>query len=319
MLQQTQVATVERYFAHFIAALPTVETLAAAREQDVLRLWEGLGYYRRARQLHHAAQEVVTEHGGRLPDGAAQLMALPGIGRYTAGAILSIAYDRPAAILEANSIRLLARLVGYRGDPARAQGQRDLWGLAQQLLPRTHFGTFNQALMELGSEVCTPRTPHCDRCPLTALCAARAGDLQAVIPKRKARPVIESVCEAAVVVIRPGRVLLLQYGRGQRWSGLWDFPRFPISAGHQRASTDQLIANVKALTGVVIRPQRHLATIRHGVTRYRITLECHLAHYISGRLKRTEVEAAKWIPPADLDEYPLSASGRRLSHLALNA
>jgi A/G-specific adenine glycosylase len=318
MLQQTQVATVERYFTRFIATLPTVRALAEAREQEVLRLWEGLGYYRRARQLHRAARQVVAHHGGQLPAVADQLIALPGIGRYTAGAILSIAFDIPAAILETNSIRLLTRLAGYREDPTRAQGQRDLWDLAQQLLPRTRVGTFNQALMELGSTVCTPREPRCDRCPLASLCAAQAHDLQTVIPMRKATPPIESVREATVVVSRRGRVLLLQYGPGQRWSGLWDFPRFPLTARHKGAVTRQLIANVRALTGTVVRPQRHLVTVQHGVTRYRITLQCHVADYVSGRLKPTEAEAAKWVRPADLDEYPLSATGRRLSRLALN-
>src|SRR5437870_3575879 len=149
MLQQTQVATVRDYFKRFIAAFPTVDELAAADEQDVLRLWEGLGYYRRARQLHRAAQSIVAEHGGQFPNEREAVRKLPGIGRYTAGAILSIAFDQPEPILEANTVRLLSRLAAYRGDPLAKPGQDLLWAWAEALVPREEPGLFNQALMEL--------------------------------------------------------------------------------------------------------------------------------------------------------------------------
>ena len=157
MLQQTQVATVCGYFTRFMAALPTIAALAEADERHVLRLWEGLGYYRRARQLHEAAQRIVAEHGGQFPRDLDAVRRLPGIGRYTAGAILSIAFDARAPILEANTTRLLARLLAYRGDPASAPGQRLLWAMAEAVLPAREAGRFNQALMELGSQVCSVR------------------------------------------------------------------------------------------------------------------------------------------------------------------
>ena len=182
MLQQTQVATVRGYFERFMAAFPTIHSLARADEHDVLRLWEGLGYYRRARQMHQAARTIVAEHGGRFPRDAEAVRRLPGIGRYTAGAILSIAFDAREPILEANTIRLLARLLAYSGDPRSAAGSKRLWQMAEALLPRRNAGRFNQALMELGSEVCLPKSPKCDACPVAALCPTRAAGLQDRIP-----------------------------------------------------------------------------------------------------------------------------------------
>ena len=228
MLQQTQVATVRPYFERFLAALPTVEALAAADEHEVLRLWEGLGYYRRARQLHQAARLICSRHGGRFPRDIEQLRRLPGIGRYTAGAILSIAFDQPQPILEANTSRLFSRLLAWSGEPASAAGQRLGWAMAEAVLPRRGAGRFNQALMELGSEVCQPRQPRCAVCPVASLCRAFAAGLQSRIPPPRRKAARKAVREAAVVVRRRGRVLLLQRPEGGRWAGLWDFPRFPF-------------------------------------------------------------------------------------------
>src|SRR4051812_5788461 len=182
MLQQTQVATVRDYFERFVRRFPDIQSLAAADETDVLRLWEGLGYYRRARQLHAAARKVVVDFGGDFPSKLDKLQQLPGIGRYTAGAIASIAFDRRAPILEANTIRLLSRLIAFRGNPHSQAGQRPLWQVAENILPQRRVAEFNQALMELGSLVCTPNEPKCSSCPLSGVCAAFAADLQREIP-----------------------------------------------------------------------------------------------------------------------------------------
>ena len=170
MLQQTKVCSVKPYFERFLAAFPDVETLAGADERDVLRLWEGLGYYRRARQMHQAAKIMLREHGGSVPRDPQALRRLPGIGRYTAGAVLSIAFDARQPILEANTTRLWSRLLAFRGDPTAAAGGRLLWAMAAAVLPQQAVGAFNQALMELGSEVCLsrPKIPRCDRCPVAA-------------------------------------------------------------------------------------------------------------------------------------------------------
>lgn len=314
MLQQTQVATVEGYFERFLARFPTVEALAEADEQEVLRLWEGLGYYRRARQLHRAAQVVVAEHGGQFPRSPEAVRRLPGIGRYTAGAILSIAFDVPAPILEANTQRLLSRLAGYQGEPTSTEGQRLLWQLAELLLPRKRAGQFNQALMELGSEVCTPRSPCCPECPVATLCEAQRRGLQTSIPRPKRRVPTTDLNEAAVLLRHRGRVLLVQCPEGGRWAGLWDFPRVGLAGQTPLERTEELADKVRQLTGAVIELGERLHVLRHGVTRYRITLECFAARCVSPGNPPAGAKT-KWLPPDQLGDYPLSTTGRKLARL----
>jgi len=315
MLQQTQVETVRPYFERFLRELPTIRALAEAAEQQVLRLWEGLGYYRRAQQLHRAARLIQSEHEGRFPQDPAAVRRLPGIGRYTAGAILSIAFDQRQPILEANTARLLSRLLAYGSDPALPAGQRLLWAAAELVLPRRGPGRFNQALMELGSQVCRPQAPRCPECPAAMLCRARIEGRQAEIPLRRRKPPAEAVREAAAVVSRRGRVLLLQWPAGRRWAGLWDFPRFAVRGRRPANIHRELIENVRRLTGVTVRPGPHLKTLRHGVTRFRITLDCYAAEYLSGRHLPQKHLPIRWLRPAELQGYPLSSTGRRLAAL----
>ncbi len=286
MLQQTQVGTVKAYFERFVNVLPTIEALARADEHEVLRLWEGLGYYRRARLLHQAAKIVVAEHGGQFPRDPQIVRRLPGIGRYTAGAILSIAFDLRTPILEANTLRLLSRLLAYESDPRSAEGQRILWAMAEAVLPRREVGKFNQALMELGSEVCVGRTPQCENCPVRLLCRANQQGRQLDIPQPKAKRRREAVREAAVLVRKGRRILLLQWPEGRRWAGLWDFPRFPLHGETPAAVRRELVERVRAIVGVTIAPGRHVKTLTHGVTRFHITLECYEAEYLSRKERR---------------------------------
>jgi len=308
MLQQTQVETVKPYFARFVARFPTVATLAAAPEQEVLRHWEGLGYYRRARQLHRAAQQMVAEHDGEFPSDPEAVRRLPGIGRYTAGAILSIAFDQRQPIVEANTIRLYARLLGFDGDPFSSAGQQLLWSFAADILPAKSPGEFNQALMELGSLICTPRTPNCEACPALGLCPTQRSGLQSQIPRPKKKPVFEELREVAVVVRRQRQLLLRQCAAGERWAGLWDFPRFPYAA-----ADDHVPAQVQSLTGVRIGVATQVATLKHGVTRYKITLECLTAPAVGGRLLRGQ--AVRWVTLDELEHYPLSTTGRKICQL----
>ncbi|HVA45868.1 MAG TPA: A/G-specific adenine glycosylase [Pirellulales bacterium] len=312
MLQQTQVATVAGYFSRFLAEFPTIDALAAADEHRVLRLWEGLGYYRRARQLHRAAGIIVGEHGGRFPADPHAVRGLPGIGRYTAGAILSIAFDARQPILEANTIRLLSRLLAYRGDPRKKEGESLLWKFAEELLPRRGSGTFNQALMELGSLVCTPRNPACGECPVKRLCPTEARSLQGVIPVAKAKPRFEAVREALVVVRRGSQVLLRQRQADERWAGLWDFPRFTIDAVNGDLAAD-LAAKLTATTGIVAELGERLTTIKHGVTRFRITLDCYLADCAAK--PRRLGNRCRWVHSDELARYPLSTTGRKAADL----
>ena len=313
MLQQTQVETVKAYFQRFMKAFPTVKKLATADEQEVLRLWEGLGYYRRARGLHAAAQQIVAVHGGRFPRDVKTLQTLPGIGRYTAGAIVSIAFDTRAPILEANTIRLFARLIGYREDPTKSAGQKVLWQTAEDVLPRMQIADFNQALMELGSLVCKPANPLCDECPVASLCVANKAGAQASIPLSTKKIKFTDVNEAAVIVRKNGKVLLRQCGEDERWAGLWDFPRFALESEGPLFVRDELIAKVQSQTGITIDPGGLLKTIKHGVTRYRITLDCYEANYRSGKLKRTAGKRLRWSAMKELSDLPLSSTGRKLA------
>jgi A/G-specific adenine glycosylase len=315
MLQQTQVVTVIPYYERFVASFPHVSALATADEHDVLRHWEGLGYYRRARQLHRAAKQIVDEHAGTFPNEFDEVRSLAGIGRYTAGAIVSIAFDTPAPILEANTVRLYSRLVGFRGNTANREGQELLWRFAEHLLPRRGAGTLNQALMELGSQVCTPRAPRCDECPARLCCAARRLGLQDQIPTVRPKPKTEAVHEAAVVVWRGPKVLLRQHVAGERWAGLWDFPRFALAQSAPAERDLALAEGVERLCGLRVEPGEQLATIKHGVTRFRITLDCYHARSRAGRLIPAGGAAMKWVPPSELADHALSTTGRKIARL----
>ncbi|MCE5266589.1 MAG: A/G-specific adenine glycosylase [Planctomycetaceae bacterium] len=333
MLQQTQVETVVGYYDRFLRAFPTIEALAAADEEKVLRLWEGLGYYRRARQLHRAAGVIVAEHGGSFPSDFEAVRRLPGIGRYTAGAVLSIAFDARQPILEANTLRLWSRLLGFDGDVQSTEGQRLFWAAAEAVLPRRGTGRLNQALMDLGSEVCWARGPRCEDCPVARDCRANRDGRQGEIPRAKARQRIEEVREAAVVVRRRGKVLLIRWPEGRRWAGLWDFPRFAISAESPARVAEELAENVLTMTGVRVTVGERLHTLRHAVTRFRITLECYEAESLgygransearfarpalgaSGRENEAAPIERRWVRPEELEDYPLSSTGRKLSRV----
>jgi A/G-specific adenine glycosylase len=316
MLQQTQVVTVVPYFERFLRRWPDVKSLAAASEDDVLRAWEGLGYYRRARQLHAAAKVIAREHGGNFPRDEQAVRKLPGVGRYTAGAILSIAFDQRQPILEANTQRVLSRLAGLRGEVSSGPVQRRLWELAEALLPARRSGDFNQALMELGSEICTAGEPRCPDCPVEAACAARVAGLVQQIPAPKKKPRYEQVREAVVVVRKNGHVLVRRCQADERWAGLWDFPRFAVESRDAVRLGAELAEKVASLTGVLIESLGRIATIKHGVTRFRITLSCYQARHVGGRRRRGS--ETQWIRPAALEQLPLSVTGRKISNLLVS-
>jgi A/G-specific adenine glycosylase len=315
MLQQTQVATVIPYFERFLRRFPTVQALAKADEADVLRLWEGLGYYRRARQLHAAARTIVSDHRGVFPEDFAAILGLPGIGRYTAGAVASIAFDQPVPIVEANTTRLFSRLLLFRGGPSSPTGQQLLWRFAREILPESGASDINQALMELGSLVCTPRNPNCPECPLLSLCPTNARQLQAQIPAAKQPKRYESVQEIAVAIRKGPHVLLRLRPSGERWAGLWDFPRFPATTDALAQPRAHIVHQVRELTGLSVLPGNRLTVIKHAVTRFRITLECYEAERLSGRLRHSSESPWKWVSPRDLAEFPLNQTGRKLAGL----
>ncbi|WP_207394960.1 A/G-specific adenine glycosylase [Bremerella alba] len=317
MLQQTQVATVKEYFRRFTAEFPQVSDLAAANEQKVLRLWEGLGYYRRARQLHAAAKEIVERFHGKFPQTVDEIQSLPGVGRYTAGAIASIAYGHKVPILEANTQRLFARLTGWDQVLTTSASQKRLWQFAEDILPDQDVGIFNQALMEIGSLVCTPKNQSCSQCPLAAHCEAYQQDRQDEIPQPKKKIEFIPITEIALVVRRKNEVLVRQCGQDERWAGLWDFPRFAVADVNELSAAE---AQLKEASGIQASLGPHLTTIKHGVTKYRITLLCHEMSHEKGRLRPApgpdgQPRVWQWREASHLADLPLSTTGRKLAKL----
>jgi A/G-specific adenine glycosylase len=317
MLQQTTVAAVAPRFERFLKSFPTLSRLAAASEQDVLREWEGLGYYRRARNLHAAARMLVSEHSAELPSDPEVWAELPGVGRYILGAVLSQAFDLRLPIVEANSQRVLCRLFGKAGDPAKGRVKKWLWDTAEKLLPQKRVGDFNQALMELGALVCTPSAPDCKRCPLSRQCGAYQSGRQESIPRKPAAARNVEIREVAVVVRKNDRVLLVQRPENGRWSKMWEFPRTEVNHGESSESTASRV--VAELIGVRARIGAELMTIRHGVTRFRISLTCFDAQWLGGRYQSSLYLAGRWLRPADLGHYPVSSPQRKLATMIANA
>jgi A/G-specific adenine glycosylase len=318
MLVQTTVAAVVPYYERFLARFPTVAALAKADEAEVVKAWEGLGYYRRARQLHAAAKAVVLGHGGVIPDDPDAVRALPGVGPYIAGAVLSFAFDRPAAIVEANTQRVLARWLAWRGDPRSSATRARLWEAAGRLVPSEGAGRFNQAFIELGALVCTPKAPGCLVCPVAGECRARALGLQDVVPAASRKPPPLAAAEASALVFRGGRVLVVGRGPGGLWEGFWEFPTVHVSgadpAGRLAAvGPVDLAEGVRRLTGVRAEIGRVVLTVNYGVTRHRVRLDAHEARGLSEPIEPGPgVARAAWERPENLANYPFSSAGRRL-------
>lgn len=314
MLQQTQAATVIPYFERFLQAFPTIEHLAGATEQEVLRQWEGLGYYRRARSLHRAAQEVCRRHGGSLPARPELLAELPGIGKYTLGAILSQAFDQPAPAIDANAARVLARWFAWNETITTARSQQWLEATARSLLPRRGAGEFNQALMELGALVCTARAPRCGICPVRPYCRAHALGCAADLPRKRTNQRSEVIEEVALVVRRRGRFLLLQRrADADRWPTMWEFPHGPRRTDETEESAVRRVGREQ--TGLECSVGETLGMIRHGVTRFLITVKAFEAEARIGRLRTPAHAAGRWLALSEFETLPLPAAQRRLAQL----
>jgi len=313
MLQQTQVATVIPYFHRFMEEFPTVGDLARADEERVLFYWAGLGYYRRAKQMHAAAKMVVAEHGGIFPSDYDQILSLPGIGRYTAGAIRSFAFDLPSPIVEANTQRIFARLLKLKGQLTDAKIQTELWNFATAILPmKTGSGETNQAVMEIGSQICLPKNPLCLVCPLHRMCPTYESGEQAEIPSPKPAKVYEDRTEAALLIHHPKKGYLVRLCLPEeRWAGLWDFPRFDVSTLASGESIEEsLAAQFLSKYNLAIEVRSLMSSMKHGVTRYRITLHCFEAA-LSPQSRPNRV-GLEWRTRDELATLPLSSTGKRL-------
>ena len=310
MLQQTQVATVIPYFARWMRRFPTVRRLAAADEADVLKAWEGLGYYSRARNLHRAAKEVVARYGGRLPRDVAALRALRGIGRYTAGAIASIAFGLDEPVLDGNVIRVLCRVFRIRQNPKAAPTRKRLWSLAEDLLPKGRASEFNQALMDLGATVCTPRDPRCDACPLAALCGANARGEQAKLPAMPTRKRTPHYDIAVGVIRRGDRILIARRPSEGLLGGLWEFPGGKTESGE--TPEQAVVREAAEEVGIAVRVEAPLTTVKHAYSHFRVTLHVFLCRHVRGRPQPIECDATKWITPAQLDAHAFPTANRKI-------
>jgi A/G-specific adenine glycosylase len=300
MLQQTQVATALSYFQRFIGELPTVRDLANAKEQDILRLWQGLGYYRRARNLHAAARVIVRDHDGQVPDTVEALLGLPGVGRYTAGAIASIAYGRAAPILDGNVARVLARLFLIEQPIDDPVARKTFWRLAEELVPPKRPGDFNQAVMELGALVCTKANPNCDTCPLSDECDAwQAGRVAEVpVPAKRKAPVV--VHHHILAIERNGRYLFQQRPTTGLWSNMWQLPTAEDWSGKIEDKTIKIW--VQNRLGLVTSAPTPIGAFKHQTTHRTIHFHLWRACVTSGRLRP---RAGQWRGLTKLDDLPL--------------
>jgi len=309
MLQQTRVETVIPYYERFLARFPDVETLADSEQEDVYGHWAGLGYYSRARNLHAAAKRVVTDFGGRLPSSAESLRSLPGVGRYTAGALASIAFDQPEAIVDGNVKRVLARRLGIREDVADKHVEARIWAEAARLARGRRPGDLNQALMELGATVCTPRSPDCPACPLQRGCEARrAGDAES-LPVKAPRGRVRSVRAVAVWLERRGRVLAVKREAGALLGGLWELPGGDLDAGEKPA--DGAARLLEAGLGLHVEAIRGAGRVQHEFTHRRLTLHLLRAEAVPGRVRRRGFSEHRWLSPSGLRELPCATLTRK--------
>jgi A/G-specific adenine glycosylase len=314
MLQQTRVETVIPYYLRFVRAFPSIESLAAAPLEDVLKQWEGLGYYRRAQNLHRAAQIVVDDHGGSLPAQVEGLLALPGIGRYTAGAIASIAFDKRAPALDANVMRIFARLLDLEEDISLPATAKRLWAIAEHWLPAQAPGAFNQALMELGQQICRPRNPQCSRCPIKAHCRAWMAGSQDARPLRKERkPTPHYDVTAGLIRDERARLLIARRPLDGLLGGMWEFPGGKVEAGERLS--DCLQRELREELAIAVEVGALYAMVDHGFTHFKITLHAFECRYLGALPPHHAPQAIgvmewAWVTESQLPAYSFGKADR---------
>lgn len=315
MLQQTRVDTVVPYFYKWMKQFPNVFELAFATESDVLSIWEGLGYYKRARSLHLAAQKITEEYHGKLPHKVSELIKLPGIGRYTAGAIASIAFNEDVTTLDGNIRRVFARLFDVQMVANSPVGEKYLWGLLESELPRGKAGDFNQALMDLGATLCIPQDPDCEQCPLLDLCLAKARGVQNERPILRAKPVQQFHTYVCGIIQKENSYLLVKNPSHGLLGGLWEFPNDRILS-----ELDSLEKNLENLLvqefGIEVQILNKQVTIKHAYTHFRLILHAYNCNLITEVAEKTGLY--KWVPCVELPNYPMGKIARQIS-IALTA
>jgi A/G-specific adenine glycosylase len=299
MLQQTQVTTVLPYYARFLEAFPTVAALAAAALDRVLVLWEGLGYYTRARNMHRAAQLIVARHEGRLPTSYQALLALPGIGAYTAGAVASIAFGADVPAVDANVVRVLCRLFDFAASPRDAAGKRALGEYARALLPAGQAGDFNQAMMELGATLCTPKAPLCGECPFADPCVALRLGVQTERPLRAPRRVVPHREWVSALIERRGRLLVARRVPEGLLGGLWELPGCESGDDHLLV----LGACLASTLGLTLQEATQVALVRHAYTHFRISVHVCRAMTLGMPQPTGPWDRLHWLAPEELGQY----------------
>lgn len=310
MLHQTQARTVVPYFERFVRTFPTVQALSDASLDDVLKLWAGLGYYARARNLHAAARLIVEKHGGAIPPAKRDLLALPGIGPYTAGAILSIAYGQDEPVVDGNIIRVLCRAFDVTEDPSRPLVRRFLWQLAGDLLPRGRAGDFNQALMDLGASICTPRSPQCGSCPWRGFCRAYRQGNQDERPLRPARRLKPHYDIAVGVIEKDGCVLIARRPAKGLLGGLWEFPGGKIEAGE--TAEQALSREVWEELGIEVTAANPFMVVEHAYTHFKVTLHVMRCRYRAGTPQCRACDDWRWEQTDKLGHYAFPAANQRI-------
>ncbi len=309
MLQQTQVKTVIPYYQRWLAAFPTVQHLAEADLQRVLKLWEGLGYYARARNLHKAAQEIVTCYQGVFPQTLAEILTLPGIGRTTAGGILSAAFNLPVPILDGNVKRVLARLTALSVPPNRALNQ--LWQVSEALLDPLEARNFNQALMDLGATVCTPKHPTCLLCPWMSRCQAYNAGMQNELPMRESSaPLPHKFIGVAVIWSDRNEILIDKRRAEGLLGGLWEFPGGKLEP--DETLQDCIKREIQEELGIEIEVGEHLITLEHAYTHFRVTLNVYHCRHLSGTPQPIECDEIKWVTLDEIDQYPFPKANTKI-------
>lgn len=311
MLQQTRIAAVEGYYARFLERFPTIETLAAAPLDEVLKCWEGLGYYSRARNLHRLAIIVVNEHHGQFPATAEALQKLPGIGRYTAAAIASIAFHERVAVLDGNVMRVLARLFDLAEDITDARSQTQLWHIAESLLPTDRVGDYNQALMDLGRLVCVPRRPSCEACPLQSQCLAHAHQTTSMRPVKKPKAPVKDVrAVAAVLRNQEHRLLLVQRPPDGLLGGLWSLPGGFCEPDEKLTEGLQRLLRESLKLEITVAEQ--LAQATQTLTHLRMTVRAFACQITTGAPTANGVAAFAWASLTELDQFSFGKADREI-------
>ena len=309
MLQQTQVATVVPYYHGFLKHFEDLKSLAGANSQAVLKVWEGLGYYARARNLHRAASIVLKEHRGVVPNHWAEFRRLPGVGDYIAAAVLSLAFEKPYPVVDGNVKRVLARLLVMKNPVNKASSAKNFREVAGTLLDQKKPGTFNQALMELGAVVCKPQQPLCDRCPVHKMCRAYQAGKVANFPLKLKKPPIPQYRIAVGVVFKNGRVLITRRKPSGLLGGLWEFPGGKIQRGESPAAA--CIREIKEEVNLAIKVDSHLSRVKHAYTHFKIIMDVFCCSYVSGKIALNGPVDHDWISLQKLDDYPFPKANHK--------